>query len=126
MTNTPTPKTLARSDDRMIAGVCSGIAEYFGIDATLVRVVAVLSVLLGFGAGILLYVAGWLLMPDRSGQTVITWRPSPSAPQSSTGQTPALQTETTPPIEAAPQIDTTPQADTASEPRTGGEDTPRS
>lgn len=75
------PRQLVRSDDRMIAGVCAGVAEYFGVDATLVRIVAVLSVLLGFGAGLLLYIVGWLIIPDSSGQTVITWRPNqPASP----------------------------------------------
>jgi phage shock protein C len=51
-----------RTDDRMIAGVASGIAVYFDVDVTVVRIaIAVLSVL--GGAGIALYIAGWLLMP---------------------------------------------------------------
>jgi phage shock protein PspC (stress-responsive transcriptional regulator) len=47
----------------MIAGVCGGIAEYFGIDPVIVRVVAVALVFAG-GAGLLAYVAAWLLIPD--------------------------------------------------------------
>ncbi len=89
------PKALTRSDDRMIAGVCAGVAEYFGIDTTLVRIVTVLAVLLGFGAGLVLYVAGWLIMPDRNGQTVLTWRPSqpstPAAPTTPAGPSAAGQ-----------------------------------
>jgi phage shock protein C len=116
-TNPQSPKTLARSDDRMIAGVCSGVAEYFGIDTTLVRVVTVLAVLLGFGAGLLIYIAGWLIMPDRSGHTVITWRPSqpnqPVAPAAPT--TPAAPAAPTtlvePPAPATPPA--TPAAPTA-------------
>src|SRR4051794_35393310 len=61
----PGPRRLYKSsDDRMIAGVCAGIAEYFGIDAVIVRVVAVALVFAG-GAGLLAYVAAWLLVPDR-------------------------------------------------------------
>jgi phage shock protein C len=54
---------LCRStDDRMIAGVASGIAAYFDVDVTVVRIsIAVLSVF--GGAGVALYIAGWLLMP---------------------------------------------------------------
>ncbi len=70
--NTPPPpptdtdssrRPLCRStDDRMIAGVASGIAAYFDVDVTVVRIgIAVLSVF--GGAGIALYIAGWLLMP---------------------------------------------------------------
>lgn len=80
MSEPPARKRLVRSDDRMLAGVCAGVADYFGIDATLVRIVMVLAVLLGFGAGILLYIAGWLLMPDTEGEYVINWRgPSSSS-----------------------------------------------
>ena len=59
-------KKLALSDsDKKIAGVCGGIAEYFGIDSTLVRIIAVIFILAG-GAGILLYIVGWILMPHMS------------------------------------------------------------
>ena len=51
------------SDDRVIAGVCAGLAEYFGIDPVIVRVVAVALVFAG-GAGLLAYVAAWLLVPE--------------------------------------------------------------
>lgn len=60
----PGPRRLYKSrDDRMIAGVCAGIAEYFRIDAVIVRVIAVALVFAG-GAGLLAYVAAWLLVPD--------------------------------------------------------------
>jgi phage shock protein PspC (stress-responsive transcriptional regulator) len=61
----PAPRRLYKSaDDRMIAGVCAGIAEYFAIDAVIVRVIAVALVFAG-GAGLLAYVAAWLLVPER-------------------------------------------------------------
>jgi phage shock protein PspC (stress-responsive transcriptional regulator) len=65
-TGLPARKTLHRSDNRMIAGVCSGVAEYFGIDVTLVRVIAAILVLSG-GTGLAIYVIAWLVMPDTSG-----------------------------------------------------------
>jgi phage shock protein PspC (stress-responsive transcriptional regulator) len=46
----------------MIAGVCGGLAEYLGMDATIVRVIYALLVLFG-GVGILLYIILALLMP---------------------------------------------------------------
>src|SRR5918995_2674603 len=46
------------SDERVIAGVCAGIAQTLGVDATLVRLVFALLALAG-GAGILLYLALW-------------------------------------------------------------------
>jgi phage shock protein C len=49
---------------RMLAGVAVGIADYLGIDVAIVRIVlAVLTVVSG-GAGVLLYLAGWLLIPE--------------------------------------------------------------
>ena len=58
-------KVLVRSQKgRMVAGVCAGIADYYGIDATLVRViVAVVSIITG-GAGVLAYLAAWVIIPE--------------------------------------------------------------
>ncbi len=53
---------LKRSSDKMIAGVCAGIAERFGMSAGVVRLIWVLCVLLG-GFGILAYLIMWILMP---------------------------------------------------------------
>ena len=49
-------------NDKMIAGVASGLAEYFGIDTTLVRAVLVVLALGGFG--ILLYLVLWIMLED--------------------------------------------------------------
>ena len=48
--------------DRMVAGVCSGLAEYLAIDVTLVRLFFVLLAL-GDGIGVLLYIILWVIMP---------------------------------------------------------------
>ncbi|MDD4490327.1 hypothetical protein SDC9_73368 [bioreactor metagenome] len=57
-------KKLRRSKDQMIAGVCAGIAEYMGLDTTLVRVGYVLLSILSAGfPGTLLYIILWLVMP---------------------------------------------------------------
>jgi phage shock protein PspC (stress-responsive transcriptional regulator) len=50
-------------DDRMIAGVCAGVARRFGLSATTVRLLFVLSLLLP-GPQVLVYLALWVLMPD--------------------------------------------------------------
>ena len=65
-------KVLARSrKGRMVAGVCAGVADYFGIDVTLVRVVvAVVSVITG-GAGVLAYMAAWMIIPAEGEKTSI-------------------------------------------------------
>ncbi len=56
--------TLTRPrNGRVIAGVCAAIANRFGISATLVRLVFLLSMLLP-GPQILIYLAGWILIPD--------------------------------------------------------------
>ncbi|GAI35822.1 unnamed protein product, partial [marine sediment metagenome] len=52
----------------MIAGVCGGIAEYFDVDSTLVRLLAVLVVLLG-GAGVIAYIIAWIVIPKNPKQT---------------------------------------------------------
>ncbi|MEQ9103778.1 MAG: PspC domain-containing protein [Rhodothermales bacterium] len=54
------------SHDKMIAGVCGGIAEYFDIDPTLVRVAYVVLSLLSTGfPGLLIYIILAFVMPDR-------------------------------------------------------------
>ncbi len=49
----------------MLAGVASGIADYAGLDVTVVRIAFVLVTLFG-GIGIALYLASWLLIPDEN------------------------------------------------------------
>jgi len=57
-------KKLRRSrGDRMVAGVCAGLAEYFNVDPVLVRLVFVLLALAG-GPGVLLYIVLWFIMPE--------------------------------------------------------------
>jgi phage shock protein PspC (stress-responsive transcriptional regulator) len=63
-TAAPAPRRLYRSrGDRVLAGVCGGIARYFNVDPVLVRVGAVALVFLG-GAGLLAYIAAVLLIPN--------------------------------------------------------------
>ena len=69
-------RRLTRSrSDRQIAGVCGGLAEYFNVDSTLVRVVvAVLAVFAGAVVfGVIGYLIAWFIMPEReTGQVVVT------------------------------------------------------
>jgi len=61
-------KKLYRSEkDSMIAGVCGGIAEYFDVDPTLIRLLTVIFVLLG-GAGIVAYIIAWIIIPKNPEQ----------------------------------------------------------
>jgi phage shock protein C len=62
-------KRLYRStENRMIAGVCGGIAEYFDIDPVLVRIIAVALLLPGGLPGFLPYVILWLVVPEDPGR----------------------------------------------------------
>jgi len=57
-------RRLTRSqNNRMLAGVCGGIAEYFGIDATVVRLLWTLLSLLALWPGIAAYAIAWIIMP---------------------------------------------------------------
>lgn len=59
-------KKLYRSkEDRKIAGVCGGLAEYFGIDPTIIRVIAVLLLLPGGLPGLLPYIILWIVIPSQ-------------------------------------------------------------
>lgn len=58
-------KRLTRSNNRMIAGVCSGIADYFGWDVTLVRIVYVLATFFTVFSGGIVYLILWIIMPER-------------------------------------------------------------
>jgi phage shock protein C len=58
---------LRRGSDRIVGGVASGLAQYFGVDVLLVRVVFVILALAPPGIGILLYLVLWFLMEPPSG-----------------------------------------------------------
>ena len=58
-------KKLYRSrKDRMLAGVCGGLGDYFEIDTTWVRLIFILLLLLG-GSALLVYLVMWLIVPVR-------------------------------------------------------------
>lgn len=59
-----TPKRLYRSrSDRMIAGICGGLADYFNLDPTLVRIITVVIALLP-GPAVIAYLIAWLIVPE--------------------------------------------------------------
>lgn len=57
-------KRLYRSNNRMLGGVCGGIAEYLGIDPSLVRIGWVILTLAA-GMGILIYLLAWIIIPPQ-------------------------------------------------------------
>ncbi|NOU59449.1 PspC domain-containing protein [Marinifilum caeruleilacunae] len=60
-------KKLKRSSNKMIAGVCAGIAEYLNLDVTLVRILYVLISIFSAGfPGLLIYLIFWFVMPDHN------------------------------------------------------------
>lgn len=52
-------------ETKMIAGVCAGLAEQFGVSVTILRLAFVLGVIVGWGMGLVLYLALWVIMPLR-------------------------------------------------------------
>jgi phage shock protein PspC (stress-responsive transcriptional regulator) len=59
-----TTKRLYRSRiERKIAGVCGGLAEYFGIDPTIIRIIW-LALVLGAGTGLIAYLIFWIVVPE--------------------------------------------------------------
>ncbi len=56
-------KLVRNADDKMIGGVCSGIAGYIGLDPTVVRVAFAIAIVFSAGAGLVAYLACWLIMP---------------------------------------------------------------
>jgi len=57
------PRKLYRSQtQRMIAGVCGGLAEYFNLDATLIRVLFLILAVFG-GTGLVIYLVMWIIVP---------------------------------------------------------------
>jgi len=56
-------KRLYRSGkEKILGGVCGGIAEYFNVDPTIIRIIWILIVL-GYGAGIIAYIIAWIIIP---------------------------------------------------------------
>src|SRR5271166_3150716 len=68
--NGATKRLYRIQDGRVVAGVCAGLAAYFGVDPTLVRLAFALLTVFG-GVGILLYLGAWLVMPDEVDGTSI-------------------------------------------------------
>ena len=66
-------------DDRILAGVCSGIGRYLAVDPVLIRVGFVVLAALTWGAALLAYPIAWFLMPEEPAPTTAPLR-DPTAP----------------------------------------------
>ncbi len=65
-------KALVRPrDNRIIAGVCAGLADYTGMDVNLLRVIVALVTLVTVGTGVLAYVLAWIVIPEEGQKTSI-------------------------------------------------------
>ena len=65
-------KTLYRTrQGRILAGVCSGLGEYFGVDANLIRVVFLVLAVFTGGVGVLAYLLMWIVIPEEGEKTSI-------------------------------------------------------
>ena len=63
-------KRLFRSQDSIIAGVCAGLAEYFGLDTSLVRIGTLILILFG-GLSIWAYIILWIVIPEEPARKFI-------------------------------------------------------
>ncbi len=64
MNSSNSPKRLYRSRQRVIAGVCGGIAEYFNIDPVWVRIITLILAILGVGLIAIIYIVCWVIVPN--------------------------------------------------------------
>jgi phage shock protein C len=65
-------KQLVRTHDgRLVAGVCSGLGAHFGIDPNLIRLAFALLTVFSLGLGALVYLAGWILIPEEGEKSSI-------------------------------------------------------
>ncbi len=84
-------KRLFRSTrEKMIGGVCGGLAEYFEIDPVLIRILFVVATFVG-GSGILAYIICWIIIPEepRVAQPTATPQPAPQPDVAPPQTTPA-------------------------------------
>jgi phage shock protein PspC (stress-responsive transcriptional regulator) len=66
LNNSGTKRLHRVREGRVIAGVCAGLASYFGVDPTLVRLAFALVTVFG-GFGVLLYLCAWIVIPEDGG-----------------------------------------------------------
>jgi phage shock protein C len=64
MNGTNGKKLIRPREGRMIAGVCAGVGQFFGIDANIVRIVFAVLTVFSAGAAALVYLVGWVIVPE--------------------------------------------------------------
>lgn len=63
-------RLVRKTNGKMIAGVAAGIADYFNVDVTLIRVIIVVTAIMG-GFGLILYIVMWVLVPEEGSDRAI-------------------------------------------------------
>lgn len=63
MNDTGSKRLERKRDGRMVAGVCAGIGDYFGIDTNIVRLIFAVACIFGF-MGALVYLVAWAVLPE--------------------------------------------------------------
>ena len=79
MTDAPYRRLLRPQDDRIVAGVCSGIGRYFGVDPVLIRVAFAIFAVVTWGVALIAYPVCWFLIPEAPAPVAPSWR-DPSDP----------------------------------------------
>ncbi len=76
------PRILYRSrSNRMVGGVCGGLAEYFNIDPTVIRLLFVFGVIFGFGSLLLVYLVMLVVIPENSMNPAVSPSDMPQPPE---------------------------------------------
>lgn len=81
--NTETKRLYRSRDNRVFGGVCGGLAEFFVIDPTLIRLIFALGTIFGFGSFLLVYIVMLVVVPENPSQapapTIVPSTPVPPA-----------------------------------------------
>jgi phage shock protein PspC (stress-responsive transcriptional regulator) len=73
-TQAPYKQLLRPLDDRIVAGVCSGVGRYLNVDPVLIRVAFAVLAVLTWGTALVAYPVMWFLMPEAPAPTAPPWR----------------------------------------------------
>ncbi|MFI5492647.1 PspC domain-containing protein [Actinoplanes sp. NPDC051859] len=92
-------------DDRIIAGVCSGLGRYLSVDPVLIRVAFAAAAVLTWGTAILAYPIAWFLMPEEPAPAAPAWR-DPADPTWGHPMAHSTTTGPVPPTSAGPATPT--------------------
>lgn len=64
MSQQPIKRLYRSRNDRLLGGVCAGLADYFNIDPTIMRLLYILLCFVSLGSGVVIYVVLWVIVPE--------------------------------------------------------------